>query len=155
MEKIIQTKTCTHCQTPFDITDQDLAFYDKISPTFAGKKYQIPSPTLCPDCRQQRRLSFRNERKLYKRKCDLTGKDIVSIYLPDKPFKVYEHKARWSDQRDPLEYGVEFDFSKSFFQQWKSLYDKVPKICLNGHDSNENSPYTNYTIYTKNSYFNF
>jgi Zn ribbon nucleic-acid-binding protein len=69
-EKIIETKTCKHCNSSFEITDKDLEFYEKVSPTFNSKKYSIPSPTLCPDCRQQRRLSFRNERSLYKRNCD-------------------------------------------------------------------------------------
>jgi hypothetical protein len=82
----METKICKHCQSTFEVTDDDLAFYDKVSPifplgvnpVFSGegegsgvRKYAIPSPTFCPDCRQQRRLSFRNERKLYKRKCDL------------------------------------------------------------------------------------
>jgi hypothetical protein len=59
-----------------------LEFYDKISPIFGGKKYSIPSPTLCPEEREKRRLMFRNERKLYKRKCDLSGKEIISVYNP-------------------------------------------------------------------------
>jgi hypothetical protein len=71
-ETTIETKQCKSCSASFNITDADLAFYDKISPTFAGKKYSIPTPALCPDCRQQRRLAFGNERKLYRRKCNLT-----------------------------------------------------------------------------------
>jgi hypothetical protein len=81
-EKVVESKTCRFCSTRFDITDKDLEFYDKISPVFPlpldkeglgrVKKFPIPTPTLCPECRQQRRLSFRNERKLYKRKCDLS-----------------------------------------------------------------------------------
>ena len=71
-EKIIQTKICKQCNTSFDITDRDLEFYDKVSPKIGSEKFQIPAPSLCPDCRQQRRLVFRNERKLYKRKCDAT-----------------------------------------------------------------------------------
>jgi len=77
MEKIIETKFCKHCQTSFDITDKDIEFYDKISPTFGEIKYSIPTPTLCPDCRQQHRLLFRNTRKLYKRKCDASGKEMI------------------------------------------------------------------------------
>jgi len=72
MEKIVETKNCKICSAKFDITDKDLEFYEKISPVFNSEKYLIPSPTLCPDCRHQRRLSFRNERNLYKRKCDAT-----------------------------------------------------------------------------------
>ena len=104
LEKIIENKQCRQCKTMFDITDKDMNFYDKVSPIFNNKKYQIPTPTLCPDCRQQRRLHFRNERNFYRRKCDLTGKDMVSIYSPDKPCKVYDQKNRRSDTWNPLEY---------------------------------------------------
>jgi len=67
-------------------------------------KYLILSPTLCPDCRQQRRLAFRNERNLYKRKCSATGEDIISIYSPDKPYRVYNQEFWWSDKWNPLDY---------------------------------------------------
>jgi len=146
----------------FDITDKDIAFYDKISPVFSSpigggkdggkKKYQIPTPTLCPDCRQQRRLAFRNERSLYKRKCDKTGKNIVSTYSPDKPYKVYDQKERWSDSRNPLEYGKDFDFSRSFLQQFDELYKKVPKSSIIIDDQSENSDYSPYLLAGKNCY---
>lgn len=69
-EKIVETKKCRLTGKEFIVTDRDLEFYDKVSPIFAGKKYLIPSPTLCPEERQKRRLCFRNERNLYQRKCD-------------------------------------------------------------------------------------
>lgn len=87
-EKIIETRTCKHCQASFDITDRDMEFYDKMSPVFGEKKYAMPAPTHCPDCRMQRRMSFRNERKLYRTTCDLTGKSIISIYHPESGYKV-------------------------------------------------------------------
>jgi hypothetical protein len=34
-EKIIETKTCKHCEVKFEITDNDLEFYEKVSPIFA------------------------------------------------------------------------------------------------------------------------
>lgn len=71
-EKVIETGTCKHCSANFDITDKDLEFYDNISPIFAGVKYPVPSPTLCGDCRLQRKMPWRNERKLYKRECDFS-----------------------------------------------------------------------------------
>lgn len=154
-EKIIETKTCKHCATSFDITDKDRAFYDKISPVFDGKKFPIPTPQLCPECRLQRRLSFRHERKLYRRKCDFTGKEVVSIYSPESPYTVYEHAIRRSDQRDPLTYGREFDPEQSFFAQLGQLLRDVPRINLNGHDSNENSAYVNYIVHSKNTYLCF
>ena len=71
-DPIVERKTCKISNQSFPITQKDLEFYDKISPTFNGKKYQIPTPTLCPEERARRRLSFRNERNLYRRTCDLT-----------------------------------------------------------------------------------
>jgi len=150
-EKLTETKICRHCSTSFPITDKDLEFYEKISPTFNGKKYIIPTPTLCPDCRQQRRLSFRNERKLYKRKCDATGRDIISMYSPDKPFKVYHQDYWWSDAWDPMDYGQDFDFERGFFEQFGELIGEVPKIHLSVFDM-KNSDYTNQSSSLKNCY---
>ena len=143
-EHLVETKVCKQCNISFPITDKDMEFYEKVSPVFGGKKYQIPSPTLCPDCRQQRRFSFRNERKLYKRKCDATGKEIVSIYSPDKPFKVFHQDYWWSDSWDPMSYGREFDFSRSFFEQFGKLMEKIPHLALTAAFDSENSEYATY-----------
>jgi hypothetical protein len=139
----METKQCKHCNSDFGITNKDLDFYDKVSPVFNGEKFGIPSPTLCPECRQQRRLSFRNERKLYKRKCDATGKNIVSIYSPDKEYKVYSQDFWWSDKWSALDYGRDFDFEKPFFEQIDKMMKEVPRSSvING--LNENSYYCNH-----------
>ncbi len=143
-------KNCKKCNANFEITDDDIKFYDKISPIFSGKKYQIPIPTFCPECRQQRRLSFRNERKLYKRKCDLTGKDIISVFSPDKPFKVYEQKIWWSDQWNPLDYIQEYNFNISFSQQFSRLLENVPRMSM--FNIGENIAYCSYCGDFKDSY---
>ncbi len=159
----------------FGILWKNLEFYEKISPVFSspspsdiplnwggtkggvlllwnGKvKYLIPSPTLCPDCRQQRRLSWRNERKLYKRKCDATGEDIISIYSPDKSYIVYDQDFWWSDKWEALYYGRDFDFSKSFFEQFSELMNVVPK-CSVIIQNCVNSNYTNYSADNNNCY---
>ncbi len=94
-EKVIETRTCRQCSISFPITDADMEFYVKVSPTFNGKKELIPPPTLCPECRQRRRLVWRNERKLYKRKCNLTGRDILAAHDPTRTHPVYEFHAWW------------------------------------------------------------
>lgn len=146
-----QTKSCLRCQVLFDITQADLDFYDKISPTFAWEKFLIPTPTLCPDCRQRRRLSFRNERRLYKRKCDASGKDIISIYVPGSDYIVYDQKIWWSDDRDPMKYGRDFDFTKSFTEQFGELMRVVPRLSLINMNS-ENSDFCNPWLNNKNCY---
>jgi hypothetical protein len=158
-EKTIETKQCKKCNSKFDITDKDLEFYDKISPVFLSpdstesglKKFQIPTPNFCPDCRQQRRLSFRNERSLYRRKSDGTGKDIISMYSPDKNVKVYENSYWWSDNWDAISYGRDFNFDKTFFEQFDELLKEVPKINLYLQEA-ENSPYSNFETSIKNCY---
>ncbi len=153
-DQIVERKTCRISDQSFAIYQSDLEFYDKISPIFNDKKYSIPTPTLCPEERQRRRLLFRNERKLYKRKCDATGEDIISVYSPDKPDKVYKQDFWNSDKWNKMEYGKQLDKKQSFFDQYKSLKEIVPKSNLDGI-SNENSDYTNFTDHCKNSYLCF
>lgn len=117
-------------------------------------KYQIPVPTLCPEERQKRRLSFRNERNLYRRKCDYSGRDILSIYSPDKPYKVYDAKVWRSDDWDPMDYGQDYDFTRPFFEQIQELVHKVPVIALNVM-GNENCDYVNCCGYSKNCYLSY
>lgn len=143
--------TCTNCHCAFSITEQDQAFYAKAGPNIAGKSYPLKAPTLCPLCRQQRRMARRNERKLYNRKCDFSGRPIISIFHPNTPFKVYESKVWWSDDFDGLQYGRDFDFSRPFFDQWAELQAAVPRLSLFGKN-NENSDYSNHADQLKNCY---
>ncbi len=146
-------QTCRQCQSEFEITDADLAFYDKVSPIFNGKKELIPAPTLCPDCRQQRRWAFQNQRFLYKRKSDATGKEIVSAYSPEKPFKVYE-KAEWL-KVDNTEFGREFDFDRPFFEQFNKLFHDTIKENVSQSGEMINSEYVHFAGWHKNSYLVF
>ena len=150
-------KSCTNCGQTFEITKDDLAFYDKISPVFGDKKYQIPPPTLCPDCRRQRRLCFRNERNLYHRKCDLTGKQIVSVYAADKPTKVYQSDEWFTDKWSALEYGRDVDFSRPFFEQFEELKRVAPRMSLVTSPKAEesNCMYINFAGHSENCYMTF
>lgn len=147
-------KSCKACGDAFEITPDDLAFYDKISPVIGGKKQSILPPTLCPDCRQQRRLVFRNERNLYRRTCDLCKKEILSMLSPDKNIVVYCPSCWWGDKWDAAVYGRDFDFSQPFFEQLHALMNVVPHIGL-GTTNNENSEYVNWSGYNKNCYLIF
>ncbi|MFA5947571.1 MAG: hypothetical protein WC806_01180 [Candidatus Gracilibacteria bacterium] len=139
-------KHCKQCAQNFKIQDNDLEFYKKIN---------MPSPALCPNCREIRRLCFRNERNLYHRKCDLTGKPILSIYSQDKPYKVYQKDAWFSDKWDPFEYGKDFDFTKSFFEQFNELLLKTPHPAAGYNADNENCEFCTYQNHSKNCYLTF
>ena len=92
-EKIVETKNCRISGKEFFVTDKDINFYEKISPIIGGKKINIPLPSLCPEERSMRRLSRRNEKSFYQRKCDKTGESIISGFSPQKPFPVYSQNA--------------------------------------------------------------
>src|SRR3989344_1106554 len=112
-------KICQNCKKDFEIGKEELIFYDKI---------KVPTPKLCPDCRLQQRMVFRNERTLYKRKSDVPHSqgEIFSIFSPDSKQKVYDHKTWWGDSWDATSYGQDIDFSKPFFEQLKNLWLNVP-----------------------------
>ncbi|PJC39314.1 hypothetical protein CO044_00525 [Candidatus Peregrinibacteria bacterium CG_4_9_14_0_2_um_filter_38_9] len=147
-------KTCEKCQNQFTIPEDDKNFLQKFSVKIEGATFAVPEPTLCPDCRQQRRLSFRNERALYHRKCDMSSKDIISIYRQDSPYKVYSPQEWWSDKWNPLDFGRDFDFERPFFEQFAELKQSIPHLSLHV-TNNESSEYINLSGYNKHCHLIF
>ncbi|OGI60771.1 hypothetical protein A2814_00030 [Candidatus Nomurabacteria bacterium RIFCSPHIGHO2_01_FULL_38_19] len=139
---LTETKTCQNYKDDFVIEPDDFGFYEKI---------KVPPPTFCPECRYIRRLLDRNEYNLYKRKCDATGKMVISIYRPDAPFPVYEQEYWKSDKFDATEYGREFDFNRPFFEQYEELRRVVPHLAMVNSNS-VNSEYTNQAGNNKDCY---
>ncbi len=154
-ERIIETRTCTHCSEQFTITDVDVDFLTRLAPMIAGQKIDLPYPTHCPKCRKIRRYAWRNEKNIYKRKCDATGKDIISLFSPDAPCPVYESEYWYSDRWDARSYGRDFDFSGSFFEQWGELKKLVPMPWKAISQSIENSEYSDNCSNLKNCYLCF
>src|SRR3989338_8546591 len=140
-----ESRNCQNCKNPFAIEPEDFAFYDKI---------KVPPPTWCPECRLKRRMLFRNERTLYKRKCDFTGEEIFSGYSPDNKAKVYKNEIWFSDKWDPMDYGRGYDFSRTFFEQFKELFDVVPRPARSFLGC-VNSDYCNNVSNLKNCYLLF
>lgn len=141
----LKTKICQNCKEQFTIESEDFQFYDRM---------KVPPPTLCPNCRLQRRLSFRNERSLHKNICGLCGKNIITMYSKDKPYTVYCPPCYYSDNWNSLDYGKDYNFNKPFFQQFKELQEAVPQLSLL-QENCKNSPWVNYEFDDKNCYLNF
>ncbi len=141
----MKTEKCQSCTKEFAITDKDKEFYSKI---------KVPAPTWCPECRRMRRMIWRNERTLYRNSCALCGKDIITLYSKDKPYKPYCHDCYRGDKWNPLEYGMEIDFSRPFLEQFKELQLKVPRLYAFVFN-NVKSEYTNGSAFNKNCYLLF
>ena len=140
-----ENRNCQSCKKDFIIEPDDFLFYEKM---------KVPAPTFCPECRQMRRYAWRNERVLYRRNCDLCSKSIVTIYSPNKPYKVYCPTCWWSDKWSASDFSQDFDFSRSFFEQFQEVQLKVPRIALLTKNS-VNSEYTNHSGDNKNAYLAF
>ena len=110
LNNYMETKNCQNCKNDFTIEPDDFLFYEKI---------KVPPPTFCPECRFIRHLLFNNVWSIYKRTCSKCEKIILSIYSPDKPNVVYCMPCWWGDSWDGTEYGMEYDSTRSFFEQLK------------------------------------
>jgi hypothetical protein len=138
-----ENKTCQNCKKDFTIESDDFGFYEKIG---------VGTPVDCPDCRAQLRLSFRNERIFYKRACDKCKKDVVSMYSPNKPFIVYCYDCWFSEDWGGEDFGIDYNPSIPFMDQFKSLWKSVPKVSLI-YMRSPGSDYTNISADNKNCYF--
>lgn len=147
-------QTCRACSGSFLIEELDLEFYRTISPRFADSVVSIPPPTLCPSCRQQRRLSWRNEFCYYRRNCDLCSKNVVSVHSTDKPYPVYCHNCWWSDKWEPISYGANYRSGVSFFEQFADLQSRVPQLAMMNDNgvASENCEYCQDFAFGKNCY---
>lgn len=135
-------ENCKNCSGSFKVLEKEKQLFERMN---------LPEPTWCPDCRNQRRQMFRNDRVFYHRKCDLTGKQFISMYHPDCPYTVYQQSDWYGDKWNPMDYGRNFDFSRPFFEQFDELMREVPRLGIDIVNC-ENSDYCNYCGDDKNCY---
>lgn len=141
----METKQCKNCHKDFIIHPRDFSFYERI---------KVPPPTFCPECRCIRRMVYRNERNLYKRVCDITGKNIISIYRADCLYTICDKDYYFSDAFDPFTYGFVYDSNQKFFDQFYEFAKKVPMTSLFVRNS-ENCDYNQDMGGAKNCYLSF
>lgn len=73
-------QNCNKCGKQFKVIKQEIEFLSS---------KQLPLPTECPTCRQQRRMSLRSPRELIKSNCDKCGKEIVTTPKPNPKRQVF------------------------------------------------------------------
>jgi len=133
-------KTCSITKKAFEVVDGEIDVLRKMG---------LKDPLFSPVVREVMRFAFRNERNLKMRKCDATGETILSIYGEDAVFPVYKYDYWVSDKWDVPE--KDFDFDKSFFEQ----YSDLSKITPRAHGFvpyNENCDYVSAAEKNKNCY---
>lgn len=137
-----ETKICQNCKQQFTIEPEDFKFYEKI---------KVSPPTFCWKCRFQRRLAYRNERRVFWNVSAKSDKRILSLYPPESGVTVYDDEEWVSDDWDGLLYGRDYDFSRPFFEQFHELAKKVPRQARST-EGNINSDYLINTGWSKNCY---
>ena len=139
------SKKCKQCGEVFIPSEKEVE---------ALKKFDAAPYEECADCRNRRRLIFRNERKIFRKVSDKSGKRVVSTYPEGSPFKILDQDEWWSDEFDATVYGQDFDFGRPFLEQFRELQLKVPRWARMFVNC-ENSDYTNNSVGLKNSYLTF
>lgn len=134
---------CQNCKTDFVILSRDKEFYSKI---------EVPEPTFCPECRMIRRMCWRNVRSLFMRECSSCKISIMSMYSEERTSSVYCIDCWNSDIRNPFVYGKDYDFSQTFFDQFRKLQKVSPLPHLHRVATNINCDFTNYIANDKDCY---
>lgn len=142
MEHKLEKKICGNCKNEFQITSEEFNMYEKVG---------IEIPIICFFCRVKLHLSFWLFGKFRKGKSDLSGDGLITV-LPEKTrYPIYTLAEWYTDKWDPMDYGQEYDPSKSFFDQLKELQEKIPHPHQNG-SKNTNCDWCDDVWNSKNCY---
>jgi CxxC-x17-CxxC domain-containing protein len=141
-------RTCAQCSKSFQIFKEDIEGY---------KKFRVPPPKSCPDCRKRRRLAFANYTTFFKRPCNVPEhrEAIISDIPEGAPFLVYDFDYYWSDVFHADGFTVALDAYKPFFTQFSDLFRKIPQPASTRDPASVGSDYTLYGIGLKNCYYTF
>ncbi|HBY73517.1 MAG TPA: hypothetical protein DEG44_02370 [Candidatus Kerfeldbacteria bacterium] len=99
----------------------------------------------------QRRLAWRNERVFYSDHCQKCQRPIVSQFSPEEKLIVYCETCYWADGWAGQDYAQDFDFSKTFGEQFNQLNRAVPHMAMI-HTKSTNAEYTHLAANNNNSY---
>ena len=138
--------TCSNCNRSFVVQNSDLTYYQRIN---------VPKPTVCPPCREARRMAWCNEGTLYFAECALCKKKVMSQFSPESARTAYCRDCWWSDSWNPLDYASSVDFERPILSQLKELLEAVPHCHTHTDLSSENSEYSHHAGHQKNCYMTF
>lgn len=142
-----ENKQCQNCKKDFTIEAEDFNYYEKI---------KVPPPTWCPECRMIRRFAIQNTWNLSWRDCAKCGKKTLSVHSPEQKLIIYCSSCWWGDSWDGTETGIDYDPSRTFFEQVIELSLKTPHVALaTSYNTLKNSDYSNDIGWSKDCYLVF
>jgi len=131
---------CSVSGENFEVSDLEASLREKLEVT--------TEPDMKPMYRIRHLGAFWQHWYLHSRKCDQSGKNIISPLRPDCPYPVW-HKSIWLEKANPP--GADFDFDRPFFEQAWELFQQCP-IPHNLGTHSENCEYTDDWWHSKNCY---
>jgi len=140
-------KVCFECKISFKVEKEDIDFY---------KMLKVPPPTLCPRCRQIRRLGIlMRVPKFFKRPCNAPGhsENVITVFPPSSLHKVYDNNYWYSDSWEAELYGRDYNLNGKFFDQFRDLFFAVPHMPLERDVTSINSEYSLGGRHGKNNYY--
>ena len=133
-------KTCKISGEQFEISDLEISLRKRFGFTNL--------PTTAPWVRFRKLGAFWQHWNLHNRKCDFSGKNIISVFSDKCSYPVW-HKDEWLKNANPEH--SEFTSDKYFFQQAWELFQKCA-IPHNTGMGSDNCEYTDDYWYSNNCY---
>ncbi len=141
-------RRCRQCSSTFKVEADDIEWY---------KKFKVPPPTLCPNCRMQRRLGYRVSflPLFYRRPCSAPGhsESMLACYSAKNPAVVFDDPFYYGDGWEGAEYGQPLDPQAPFFEQWSALSKRAPRQALSKDPKSVNCEYVVSGVQAKNCYY--
>ena len=135
-------KICEHCNKDFIITDMEQSL---------GQKIGLELSTLCSNCLLKQHLSFWLFGKFRKCKSDLSGDNLITVLSENSRYPIYSLKEWHGDKWEALDFGINYNSDRLFFDQLKELQEKIPHPHQNG-SNNYNCDYCDDVWNSKNCY---
>ena len=136
------TKICVDCKNEFTIDSGDLILYKKVG---------LKTPEQCFECRMKQYFAFWPFGKFRKGVSDLSGENLITVLPSNARYPIYKSHEWWGDDWDALDFGQNYNTTRSFFDQLKELQEKVPRPHQNGKN-NTNCDWCDDAWNSKNCY---
>lgn len=144
-------KICRVTGKPFEVKEQEQELLARAGHLHHLIKEAFPLPDIHPLEHLRMLFAMSSTTSLYQTKSAISGQSQISRFDPALPYKICTYDEFFSDAVDNTAFGRNYDFSRSFFEQWHELSQSVYLCPLNNNNA-VNSPYANGAGNVKNCY---